>query len=126
MVFRERCSSYQVIKSSLWVINVKERRVEYYDRYADRSSEVLPYLQRYVSDKASDKLEDGEVLDTRPWTQRSMYRFSPKQNDGVNCGVFMLMFARYLARGEPLDFSQQHMEFFRRRIASDVLEGVAR
>ncbi|GBG87714.1 hypothetical protein CBR_g45868 [Chara braunii] len=48
----------------------------------------------------------------------------PRQVDGVSCGVFMLMFATLLQRGDrpPFRFSCKNIPYIRRQLASCVLE----
>ena len=41
----------------------------------------------------------------------------------MDCGVFILMYADYVARGAQLDFTEADMPFFRRKITLDILNG---
>ncbi|KAI1702653.1 ubiquitin-like-specific protease ESD4 [Ditylenchus destructor] len=48
----------------------------------------------------------------------------PQQRNGVDCGVFSLAYAIFAARGEKPKFSQQHIPYFRRKIAYDLLNQI--
>ena len=41
--------------------------------------------------------------------------------NGSDCGVFMTQTADYLARDAKLDFKQEHMAYFRRRMILEIL-----
>ena len=45
----------------------------------------------------------------------------PIQHNGCDCGVFALQFAERLSRGAPLDFHQRDMQYFRAKIAADIM-----
>jgi hypothetical protein len=45
----------------------------------------------------------------------------PQQRNGCDCGVFSLMFGLYRALGLPFDFTAMNMEYYRRKVAWDLL-----
>ena len=45
----------------------------------------------------------------------------PDRHNGSDCGVFMSRTADYLARDAVLNFSQQDMAYFRRRMVLEIL-----
>lgn len=48
----------------------------------------------------------------------------PQQRNGTDCGIFALLFARYEIEGRVLDFSQEHIPYFRRHICKDLLSSI--
>lgn len=46
----------------------------------------------------------------------------PTQFNGSDCGIFVALFARYLAEGKNLSFSQDDMPDYRRTIAYELLK----
>jgi sentrin-specific protease 1 len=76
-------------------------------------------LARYVCDEAKQKKQ--ETWDPSEWTL-SAPRDIPAQHNGCDCGVFMLKYADWLARGAELSFTQEHMPYFRRRIVAELLK----
>ena len=112
-----------------WVmvgIYFKEKRIVYCDGFwrelwhVERGVQVMRCLLQFVKDEVADK--KGVELEMTEWRMDSLKNI-PVQDDGHSCGVFSLMFARYLARGEAMNFSQTNMAFLRRQIAADVLRG---
>jgi Ulp1 family protease len=45
----------------------------------------------------------------------------PIQHNGCDCGVFALQFADHLSRGAALDFHQRDMQYFRAKMAADIM-----
>ena len=51
---------------------------------------------------------------------QDMYHQIPHQGNGIDCGVFTIMFAKYLAARQALTFKQDDMEKFRRTIYDEI------
>ena len=45
----------------------------------------------------------------------------PVQRNGYDCGVFCIKFAHYFARNEPMDFQQEAMIYYRKRMIWEIL-----
>ena len=45
---------------------------------------------------------------------------TPRQTNGYDCGVFVLMFAEYEARNAKFNFTQQDMKACRARLVTDL------
>ena len=45
----------------------------------------------------------------------------PQQMNGSDCGMFTCKFAEYITRRAPINFSQEHMPYFRRRMIYEIL-----
>ena len=52
-----------------------------------------------------------------------MHNQIPQQKNGVDCGVFTIMFAKYLANGHQLTFMQEDMVKFRKNIYQEIITG---
>ena len=52
-----------------------------------------------------------------------MHDHIPQQRNGVDCGVFTIMFAKYLANGHQLTFKQEDMIKFRKNIYQEIRTG---
>ena len=59
-------------------------------------------------------------LDSDNWTFSHADNLPEQEND-YDCGVFILKFAQCLARGEPFNFSEEDMNFFRRRYVWEIV-----
>ena len=102
------------------VINLEEKKFEYYDSLNGEDSECLKYLAQYLVDEFKNKRsEDRE--DILQWPK--VYPKSiPKQVNGYDCGVFLLLFSDYLSKAARLDFSQEHINDFRVKLAMDFTQ----
>ena len=108
---------------TLAVINRKMRRFEYYDSLFGRAGgSKLRHLRRWLEEESADKKK--VPLDTSEWTDvvfQQEWNVTPVQRNGSDCGVFMTRTADYLARDGRLDFTEDDMEYFRRRMVLEIL-----
>ncbi|KNC76556.1 hypothetical protein SARC_10951, partial [Sphaeroforma arctica JP610] len=102
------------------VINVKEKRFEYYDSLGGRNTAVLKTLRDYLQEEHISKT--GQPLDFSEWTDYTPGTMCPQQNNCSDCGVFLCQFSEYRSRGADLTFSQADMPYFRRRIVHEILQ----
>lgn len=47
----------------------------------------------------------------------------PQQKNAYDCGVFACTFAEHLTRNSPLNFDQDHMQYFRYKMMYEILTG---
>nr|GMD79100.1 ubiquitin-like-specific protease ESD4 [Ipomoea batatas] len=73
---------------------------------------------RYYADEVKDK--SGEVIDVSSWEQEFVEDL-PEQENGFDCGVFMIKYADFYSRNIGLCFNQEHMQYFRLRTAKEIL-----
>ncbi|XP_039127431.1 ubiquitin-like-specific protease ESD4 [Dioscorea cayenensis subsp. rotundata] len=102
----------------LAVINVKDEKLQYLDSLGGMDINVLRVLAKYFMDEAKDKSD--KQVDTTSWTQE-MVESLPQQQNGSDCGMFMLKYADFYSRGLDLCFRQGHMDYFRKRTALEIL-----
>ena len=82
--------------------------------------QILAYLRRWLEDEHIDK-QQGAVLDTSQFGCR--LNGGPRQQNGFDCGMFVLRSAECRARNAKLTFSQADMAYFRRRTVLELLRG---
>ena len=58
---------------------------------------------------------------TWSWDQRTDV---PQQSNSIDCGIFSLLFALFLAIKRDFDFTQSDIPYFRRKIVQDLLSGL--
>lgn len=109
---------HQQIHWCLAVINKKEEKLQYLDSLKGVDTEVLENLARYFVDEVKDK--SGKDIDVSSW-KREYVKHLPEQQNGWDCGMFMIKYSDFYSRGLGLRFSQEHMPYFRRRTASEIL-----
>ncbi|XP_052146620.1 ubiquitin-like-specific protease ESD4 isoform X3 [Oryza glaberrima] len=73
---------------------------------------------RYIRDELNDK--SNIQVDTSSWLKISSDS-CPLQQNGWDCGMFMLKFIDFHSRGIGLCFTQEHMDYFRKRTAKEIL-----
>ncbi|GFP83465.1 ubiquitin-like-specific protease esd4 [Phtheirospermum japonicum] len=110
---------HQKIHWCLAVINKKEEKFQYLDSLKGADYQVLNALARYFVDEVKDKC--GKDIDVSSWEQEFVSEL-PEQENGFDCGVFMIKYADFYSRDIGLCFSQENMPYFRRRTAKEVLK----
>ncbi|KAG9443770.1 hypothetical protein H6P81_015110 [Aristolochia fimbriata] len=103
----------------LAVINVKDEKFQYLDSLGGRDSRVLNVLAKYLVDEAKDK--SNKDINVSSWEQEFVEDL-PEQQNGWDCGMFMIKYADFYSRGLDLCFSQEHMPYFRRRTVKEILQ----
>lgn len=107
---------------ALIVVFMQKKQIVYYDSLNWDGKRYLEATKFYLKNKMNEKGNiDG--YDWSEWEllqEKNIPQQAPKSND---CGVFALTFADFISEDLPLDFSSEHMEFFRRKIGVDILRG---
>lgn len=109
---------------TLGVVNFKDKTVMHLDSMGNGgSARVRENLLAWVRDEASDKKKGRFVQSEWSMVPRPDV---PKQQNSDDCGVFICKFADCLTRGwTRFTFDQRHMDYFRSRIAHELLMGKA-
>ncbi|KAG8052289.1 hypothetical protein GUJ93_ZPchr0001g32275 [Zizania palustris] len=102
----------------LAVINIRDRKFQYLDSLGGMDIKALSILARYLVDEVKDK--SGQQIDAFSWKQEGVENL-PLQENGWDCGMFMLKYIDFYSRDMDLIFGQKHMRYFRRRTAKEVL-----
>lgn len=102
----------------LAVINKKDEKFQYLDSLRGRDKQVMTVLARYFVDEVKDK--SGKDIDVSSWKQEFVEDL-PEQQNGYDCGVFMIKYSDFYSRDVGLCFNQEHMPYFRRRTAKEIL-----
>ncbi|XWS39027.1 hypothetical protein CRYUN_Cryun18bG0015000 [Craigia yunnanensis] len=102
----------------LAVINKKDQKFQYLDSLKGRDAKVLNALAKYFVEEVRDK--SGKDIDISSW-EREYVEDLPAQENGFDCGMFMLKYIDFYSRGFSLCFEQEHMPYFRLRTAKEIL-----
>nr|XP_043606017.1 ubiquitin-like-specific protease ESD4 isoform X2 [Erigeron canadensis] len=102
----------------LAVINKKEKKFQYLDSLGGIDRQVMRVLANYIVDEVKDK--NGKDIDVTSWKQEFVTDL-PNQENGYDCGVFMIKYADFYSRDIGLCFKQEHMPYFRKRTAKEIL-----
>ncbi|KAK8965974.1 Ubiquitin-like-specific protease ESD4 [Platanthera guangdongensis] len=102
----------------LVVINIKDKSFQYLDSFGCMDIHALQILERYLMEETQDKCD--KEIDTTSWKKESVNDL-PLQKNGWDCGMFMIKYIDFYSRGLKLSFSQDHMPYFRKRTALEIL-----
>jgi len=106
----------------LAVVNLAERRFEYYDSLDRPQGAVLRNLARWLADESKDKRKGAKVVDKcSEWPMLDTPEAVPKQANVVDCGVFAMRYAGTVALGLPANFTQSDIPVIRRRLVLKIL-----
>lgn len=100
---------------TLLVVKPSARTVEYFDSLGGRAS---PHIGRVM---AWLRAELGDLFAPAEW--KVLPGVSPQQNNGSDCGVFLLTTAKLVALGLPLNYSAGDIPTIRRRIVGELMNG---
>ncbi|KAH8300868.1 hypothetical protein KR044_000694, partial [Drosophila immigrans] len=102
------------------IIHMRNKTIRYYDSMGEPNQMVLNALETYLREESLDKRK--VPFDTSDFKIESMKNV-PQQTNGSDCGVFSCMFAEYITRDQPLSFSQENMEYFRKKMVLEICGG---
>ncbi|CAH2078953.1 unnamed protein product [Thlaspi arvense] len=103
---------------TLAVINNRDRKFLYLDSLNGVDSKILNALAKYLGDEVKEK--SGKNIDVSSWDMEFVEDI-PQQQNGYDCGMFMLKYIDFFSRDLGLCFSQEHMPYFRLRTAKEIL-----
>lgn len=122
-IFAQEIIPVPVHKGIHWcmaIIHMKNKTIKYYDSMGAPNNVVLNALADYLQAESLDKKK--QPLDMSGWTKENVPNI-PQQENGSDCGVFSCMYAEFIARNRPITFTQQHMQYFRKRMIYEICTG---
>lgn len=121
-------------------LDLKNKTAAYYDSLVPsqassqtKAQNCAKVLLRWLAEEHKTKKwkEGAPLFTTEDWTVVGAYQGVPQQDNGCDCGMFMLLFLDYLSAGfVPVegrpehggDFDQSDIPMFRQRIGVALLE----
>ncbi|XP_011310411.1 uncharacterized protein [Fopius arisanus] len=105
----------------LCVVQVKEKRIEYYDSLGTVDQSIMNTILQYLI-KEHDEKKRQPLMYTE-WTTRHATDI-PHQNNSSDCGVFVCTYAEHLARCALLNFTAEDMPQIRERMMEELISSV--
>lgn len=105
------------------VIFMEEKRIQYYDSMGGAGMPKLKGLLQYLKDE--HRAKKGTELAAGEWKLVPCTKDTPRQLNGVDCGVFTCMFCDFTSKDCPLVFTQEHIAQCRERIALSIMKNCA-
>ena len=106
---------------TLLVIYMCEKEIVYYDSMGGCGTKYVEGALKYLEDESA-KLGINTFCSDE-WELISTNIRVPQQQNGCDCGVFTIMYADFITDNLPLDFSQEHVTLFRKKICANILKG---
>ncbi|XP_060618935.2 sentrin-specific protease 1 isoform X1 [Anolis sagrei] len=104
----------------LAVIDFRKKSITYFDSMGGSNSEACRILLQYLKQESLDKKRKD--FDTNGWMLLSKRRQEiPQQMNGSDCGMFACKYADCISKDKPINFTQQHMPYFRKRMVWEIL-----
>ncbi|NXK29349.1 SENP2 protease, partial [Arenaria interpres] len=105
---------------TLAVIDVRQKVIKHFDSMGQKGDAICHILLKYLQEESRDKR--NVELNISEWTIHSMAAHEiPQQLNGSDCGVFTCKYADYVSRDKPMNFTQTHMPYFRRRMVWEII-----
>jgi sentrin-specific protease 1 len=104
------------------VVFMRRKRICYYDSLSWNGEKYVNGLMQWVQDEGINK-KNGMRVDAAEWELSYKESNVPQQTNGYDCGVFSIICADFISDDLPLIYSQDHMDKFRKQIASAILRG---
>ncbi|CAA3003078.1 ubiquitin-like-specific protease ESD4 [Olea europaea subsp. europaea] len=102
----------------LAIINKKDQKFQYLDSLKGVDAKAMKVLAKYLVDEVKDK--SGMDIDVNSWEQEYVVNL-PEQENGFDCGMFMIKYVDFYSRDIGLCFNQDHMSYFRQRTVKEIL-----
>lgn len=112
---------------TMMVVYVEEKKICYLDSMGASGKKYTDAILKYFQDESRAKLNVD--LDVSLWhveyygNGTGIMENIPQQHNGVDCGVFSIMFADFISDNLPLVFTQNEMDEYRRKICASILRG---
>ncbi|XP_062975255.1 sentrin-specific protease 1 [Elgaria multicarinata webbii] len=104
----------------LAVIDFRKKTITYYDSMGGTDNDACKILLHYLKQESVDKKR--KEFDTNGWMLLSKRSQEiPQQMNGSDCGMFACKYADSITKDKPINFTQQHMPYFRKRMVWEIL-----
>uniref|UniRef100_A0A8C6IJU1 SUMO1/sentrin specific peptidase 1 n=1 Tax=Mus spicilegus TaxID=10103 RepID=A0A8C6IJU1_MUSSI len=104
----------------LAVVDFRRKSITYYDSMGGINNEACRILLQYLKQESVDKKR--KEFDTNGWQLFSKKSQEiPQQMNGSDCGMFACKYADCITKDRPINFTQQHMPYFRKRMVWEIL-----
>jgi sentrin-specific protease 1 len=103
----------------LIVVFLKNKEILYYDSCGYDQSAYLDYVEKSLVDEAKKR---NRLDFTTASFKKSAYQQTPKQENGYDCGVFLIMMINFMIDKIPLsELKQEDMPAYRLILACDII-----
>jgi Ulp1 family protease len=105
------------------VVFMQLKEIRYYDSLSGGNGRIYcDALVKWIRDEAVHR-KHFEQLSSVNWKRIHSPRRVPRQENGIDCGVFAIMCADYLSDNLPLTYQHSDIHLHRRKIMASILRG---
>jgi len=104
----------------LAIIDFRTKALLYYDPMGGENMPALSALLNYIGQEHLHK--KGRPLDLKPFA-KAMVKDFPEQENTADCGMFVAKAAEFFTREQPVNFTQDDMPYFRKRMIWEIIKG---
>lgn len=104
---------------ALCVVDNRTKTIKYYDSMHGTNDDCLKLILNFLV--AEMKGKKNQILNPETF-DLEIVKDIPQQMNGSDCGMFTLKYAEYISRDAPITFSQDHMQYFRRRMIIEIMQ----
>jgi len=104
----------------LLVIHVQKKEIIYYDSMGIKGKKYLDGALQYMYDEARSL---NHPFNHDEWQLISYNKGLPQQENGYDCGIFVILYADYIANNLSLTFTQKMVSLFRKKLCVYILKG---
>jgi len=111
-----------------WILIVsylEEKSIQVFDSLFGSHGARVIAIFNYLKDAYRATYPGSELPDQKTWRLYATNNHCPGQTNFYDCGVFVCMYADYIANGWPLIFNQTHINRCRERIALGCMQNCA-
>lgn len=105
---------------SLCVVEVQRRVIRHLDSIHGQKLDIMDNIRKWFLQRLwrtlQMELHDKDVV-------LEIHEKPPQQKNTSDCGVFVCKFADFISKNLVLDFTHDHMPYFRARMADELLVG---
>ncbi|XP_062988402.1 sentrin-specific protease 2 isoform X2 [Elgaria multicarinata webbii] len=105
---------------ALVVIDMRRETIKYYDSMGQNGHRICIRLLQYLQEESKSKRNLD--INVSSWTLYSVKPHEiPQQLNGSDCGMFTCKYAEFISRDKPIEFTQRHMPYYRKRMVWEIL-----
>lgn len=102
------------------IINMKKKTIDYHDSRAQPNDNALNKLAEFLKFESLNKKK--VQFDMSDWKMNNVQNIPLQEVDG-DCAVFSCMFAEFVTRKLPIEFTQNDIPYFRKKMAYEIIKG---
>ena len=106
---------------SLTIVFIMLKKIVYFDSLHRNGEIYVDSLMQWIIDEGYNRYK--KIINKEDWKLMYKNTACPKQGNDNDCGVFTILCANYNSDNLELTYNQDQMNFFRIRLAINIIHG---